>query len=267
MPEYRPFIIAVSAGTRYLTPARLGLVIKKIGTDATAGAPLEIDGKTLGSLFDVMAPWRKVAGNVLGTLDLGDLLYVVPPETEFYWRGASGTTLLIEGDYVRLAPGEAMPAHLMARFETQHKLFRTYIEGTYSHGTDVKFVADAEADVIALTPKAGEVFTFDSYLMVDVANYTPSLGDLAIKPSIEDVDMSWLLEEPKKEGIDVLRCPRPPNTTDGMDPFSFVDRPFEVVGPHTVKFKVRNVKGADITPATGTSLTFTVTAVCIQKKV
>jgi len=49
-------------------------------------------------------------------------------------------------------------------------------------------------------------------------------------------------------------------------PFSLCDFPVEVLGDHTLSIRVRNTKGADISPATGTSLDFTATAICAFKR-
>jgi len=195
-------------------------------------------------------------------LCLKDLYYVVPPETKIKVEGPSGCKIRAKGDLLKLAPGEVLPAEFMSRFAAQPNHYLTYVEKTYSHGTDVKLVADAEVEVISLTPKTIEKYMLAHPVMAAVANYTPAEGDLGVRFYLQNVPKEVILEKTKVGGIDLLAMPRPPKEDTEFEPFTLEGSPIEVPGDWTLSVKVRNTKGADISPTTGTSLTFTITAIC-----
>jgi len=259
MAKYFNVDLILKQGSEYETPKRVGLVINKVGTNATTKGHLEIDEKPVGDIVDVVSPLHKTSSNLMGPLELGGLFLVVPPETKIIWEGPSGTKCRCIGRQVLLAPGEAMPADLMARFAAQAKHYMTYIEKTYSHGTDVKLVADAEVSVLEYTPRAVERLNCAYPFMASVSNYTPSEADLAVRFYYENVPQDRLLEKTKIAGFDILSCPRPPADTTEQVPASLAATPIVVEPERTLKAVVRNIKGADISPATGTSLTFTIT--------
>jgi len=103
-------------GKTYETGKREGLVIHKEGTDASdpaSPAHLRIDNKELGDIFQDIAPLHKTNTRFVDLLDLGDLYYVVPPETEVIVEGPSGAKIRIKGDLLKLDVGEKMPPDLI----------------------------------------------------------------------------------------------------------------------------------------------------------
>jgi len=260
--------LILKQGSIYTTKPRVALVIKKEGTNATAAGRLKIDNKLMGDIFATIAPLHVTSSNLMGPLGLGPLYYVVPPDTDIEWDGPSGTKCRIIGELLKLAPGEALASALLARFMAQVDHYLTYAQGTYSHGTDTDLAANAEVEVLSLTPKTIEKYVFAHPVMHDVANYTESEGDLGVRFYLDNAPLDDLTETTVTGGIDVLSMPRPPADATEEVPFSLKGTPIEVLGDHTLSVRVRNVKGAAISPAAGTSLTFTITAIYeFQRKV
>jgi len=266
MPAKFKLDTILTEGKDYQTPERVALVIKAIGTNGATATKLVIDGKPTGEIKELVAPLHLIETNKMGPLSLGDLYYVVPPDTAIKVEGPSGAKMRCIGELLMLAPGEVLPAGLKARFDVQVDHHITFVEGTYSHGTDVKLVADAEAEILSLTPKTIETYLFNYVVMASVANYTPAEGDLAIRFYVDNVPLDAILEKTKVGPADLLAMPRPPRDAVEEMPFSLCDFPVEVLGDHTLSIRVRNTKGADISPAAGTSLDFTVTAICAFKR-
>jgi len=261
MPAEFPLDLIIKQGSIYQTPARLALIIQRIGTDSAAAGRLKVDNKPTGDIFNTVAPLHVTSSNLLGPLPLGKLYYVVPPETKFEWDGASGSKARLIGQLLKMTPGEALPPAHLDRFNKQIDHYLTYVEGTYSHGTDTDLVADAEVEVVSLTPKTIETYTFAHPVLASIANYTPGEGDLGIRFYLDNSPLDELTEQTKTAGIDILSMPRPPADTTEQIPFSLASRPIVVLGDHTISIRARNVKGAAISPAAGTSLTFTITAI------
>jgi len=97
--------------------------------------------------------------------------------------------------------------------------------------------------------------------MAKVANYTPSEQDLSIRFYVEGIPLDFVLEKTATGGIDFLSAPYPPTETSEHEAFSLKDYPIEVLGDHTLSVKARNISGASITPATGTSLNFDIACI------
>jgi len=254
-------------GKDYTTPKRRALIIRKKGTDGDTDTQLLIDDKPTGVIKELVSPLHVRSTNKLGPLQLGALLNVVPPETNVMVEGPTGAKVRIIGEWLFLAPGEAMPGDLMTRYEAQFDHWLTFKEATYSHGTDKALVVDAEVEVLEVKPLATEEYLFAHPVMASVANYTPAEGDLAVRFYLDNKPLDDLLEKTKVGPVDLLSCPRPPKDDTDEVPLSLCDTPIRVPGDHVLSIRVRNTKGADITPPTGTSLDFTITAICEFKRV
>jgi len=251
----------LTQGKTYETGVREALIIKQIGTDAAdpaSPAHLTIDYKPLGDIFQDLAPLHKINTRFVPLLDLGDLYYVVPPETEVIVDGPSGAKMRCKGELLKLEVGETLPTAYLARFTAQPKHYLTFLRGTYSHGTDVALVADAEVEVISYTPKTIEKAVANGLAMAKVSNYTASEGDIGIRFYLDDAPLDFLLEKTAIAGIDMMSMPYPPTETTDHEAFTLAGSPIEVLGDHTLSVKARNIKGASISPATGTSLVFDV---------
>jgi len=254
----------LTQGSVYETGKREALVIQSVGTNAAdpaSPAHLRIDNKPLGDLTQDLSPLHKINTRFVDLLDLGNLYYVVPPETEVIVEGPSGAIIRCKGHLLKLAPGEAMPTNLMTRFTEQPTHYMEFLRGTYSHGTDVPLVADAEVEVISYTPKTIEKIWVNGLVMAKVANYTPSEEDLSIRFYVEGVPLDFVLEKTATGGIDFTSAPYPPIETSEHEAFSLKDYPIEVLGDHTLSVRARNISGASISPAAGTSLNFDIACI------
>jgi len=261
MVEYFPLDKILVQGEEYQMAADRFYVIKKIGTDADADTFLDVDGIDTGAIIEAVAPIRKKDTNRLGVLDLGDLYYVVPPLKKFHVEGPTGAKYRVVGQIGKLAIGEAIPAHFAGRFAEQGKHYLTYITGTYSLGTDVKWVKDAEYEVFSLTPKTIEEYVFNNVLQAKITGDTVAEGDFGIILYLNGVPQDILTKEPGRRGLDVLSLPKPPTDTTEMEPFTLKQTPIKVLGDHTISIKAMNVSGADKTPATGATWKIDILAV------
>jgi len=265
MPREFPLDMIIVQGETYYTDKREYFVIKKIGTDASTDTHLKVDNKELGDLISTVAPLHSTSSNTLGPVNLGQFYIVIPPETEFVVEGASGAKMRLVGIYGKIAPGEPLPGDLEARFNNQHNAYITHLNGSVSLGTDVSFSADAEQEIMSLTPKTIEKYILAFPVMGSVDNYTASEGDLAYRFYVDNEPLDLLTSSSGdvRGGIDLLSMPRPPAATTEQVPFSFADMPLEILGDHTLSIRVRNTKGSAISPSAGTSLTFYVDTLAV----
>jgi len=256
-----PLDLVLIEGKEYQTRARQGLVIWRIGTNATTRAHLNIDNKPLGDIVTLVAPLHKTSSNLLGPLPLGELYYVVPPETRVIVEGPSGCKIRCVGQQILLEPGEVFGEPYMTRFRLQPNHYLTYIEGSYSLGTDVVWKDKAEHEVYSLTPKTIETYWLNNVVMGSITGDTVSEGDFGIRFYLNNVPFDWLLEKTPVGGIDVLSMPRPPADATEELPFTLKELPIKVPGDNTLSIRARNISGADKSPATGASWSITVTAI------
>jgi len=98
-------------------------------------------------------------------------------------------------------------------------------------------------------------------VMVGIVNVTFAEGDFGLTIYLDNTHIPFDWAEGIQRGIDVLSCPRPPADTTEQVPFSLKDFPIEVLGDHTISLRAINTKGADLTPAAGTSIDVTVTCI------
>jgi len=269
MPEKEiPLDKIITQGTVYKTASREVLIIEEIGTNSTTIGNMSIDRKVTTYLRDLVGPMHTTTSNLLGPLDLKDLFLVVPPETEFEWQGGSGTKARLLGRKQILAPGEKISGELDARFKAQVNSYKTTLEATYSHGTDVAWPAGLEKEVLSLTPKTIEAYKFDDIIEVSIANVSGGVaeGDWSITFYLDNNPIENIFGTNVKEGIDVLSMPRPPAGTTELEAFTLERFPITVFGDHTLSIRCKNQSGASKSPTTGTSITVTVTAVARYAK-
>jgi len=262
-----PLDVIIKQGKDYATGRRWGLHIKKIGTDSTTPGHLKINEVDMGDIFNIISPLHSVETNLMGVLDLKDLTYVIPPNTDFIWEGASGSKCRMVGEYVFLAPGEMFPAELLTRYGEQVKTRYTYIEVDKTLGVDEAIAADTERVIGVVEPTAIERYIFDGVVMASVTNYPPTDGDLALRFKYDDTFLETMFEITKTGGIDFMACPRPPTSTTEFKPFSFEKSPITLEPEHKLYAIVRNVKGASIAPAAGTALSFKCTMICRYQRI
>jgi len=264
MVEYQPLDRTIVQGTVYTSPDRALYVIGKLGTDSTGAGYLEIEGKPTGKLHKIIAPLVLDETNLLGPLVLGDLFYIIPPETEFQWKGDTGSKARLVGKVGLLEPGEAVPTEFLARRATQYDHYRTYAENTLTLKTDEPWSKCIEKPLISITPLTKEEYLFDHAIMLSVANVTITAGDFFLIPRFFEKPFEWIAAKEWYRGIDSYYCPRPPKDATVIDAFSFVHWPIRV--PGDVEFNIQGHPSKDLTPPTGTALSFTITLGCIFKR-
>lgn len=251
-------------GNTYELPNDRFYVIKKVGTDAETDTKLVIDGVETGNIISEIAPLHKTSGNLLGPLDLGDLFYVVPPNKTFYVDGPSGAKIRAIGLIGVLAPGEAMPPQYAGRFTEQGKHYLTYLKATATlAAAGTSWAADAENDVLSITPKTIEKYVFNNVVMGKIENSAAAIieGQVAARFYLEGTPLDILTTGPGHKGIDILSMPYPPADAAEQEAFTLKDLPVEVLGDHTFEIKVINVSGAAIDASAGADMTATIAAI------
>jgi hypothetical protein len=236
-------------------------VIKKAGTDSNSRVTIKVDGVPVLDIVNTIAPMSKTSSNLLGPLDLGEYFIVVPPERQIYCESAAGANVYIEGDLVVLAPGEAIPTEHLTRYNAHVNRKITYVRLSATVGAS--WPAGQEVKVGDINPPTIEDWVFDDFAGVSVANLSTSLtyGQVTLMLYYDGKPLDLLLTSAGPRGIEVLKMPLPPASTSEEEPFTFKDKPITVVGGHTLTVTSINVSGADLSAATGTSITVSFVAV------
>jgi len=253
MPKKFKLDKIIKQGTTYTTEEREVIVIKRVGTNSSGDARLVIDRKKLGLIDNEVAPLHITSSNLLGALDLEELFYVIPPETEFELEGDSGSKGRIIGEHVYLTIGEATPANLLARFDEQHKQYKTKYDASWTLGTDITWVADAEYEILSLTPLTTEKILIDGIILTAISGDTVAEGDFGVIFYVDNVPIELFTAKNLMDGIDSKSMPKPPADATEEQAFTLKDFPIEVLGDHTFSIRVRNTSGANKAPATGSS--------------
>ena len=233
-------------GTKYKTHSRVALKINKIGTDAATASYLKIDGKDTGQIIQDVAPLAKENTKINGPLDISRLPLVIPPDTDFSVQGGAGAKFRIIGTLYQLAPGEAVPGDIMARFNEQANKYIRYVTGSYSFGAATEWSAGTEVELYSLTPATVEKYVFNDLLMIDYTGLTPSAGDVAIKFYIDNNPLEYLESTNLARGIDMLSIPHQDDVSVNEQVFTLKAFPIEVLGDHTLKITAENVSGSAI---------------------
>jgi len=236
----------ITEGTSYKTHARVAYVVKKLGTDAASATHLKVDNKPLGDLIRDVAPMRKTSSYIIGPLDLGELSYVIPPDTDFVVEGASGAKMRLIGEIHLLEPGETLAGDLMGRFDRQTEHYKTYVTGSYSFGSATEWADGDEVELYTLTPSTIEKYIFNGIIMVDYTGFTPNPGDVAIQFYLDNSPIENLFSTNLAGGIDLLSMPHRDDVASNEKPFTLEDFPIEVEGDHTLKITAKNVSGGAI---------------------
>ena len=247
----------INVDTEYETGERVAYIIRKYGTDSSSDAILYIEGKPTGTIDSDVAPLYVTSSNLLGPLDLGDLYYVIPPETKFKFTGASGSKMRLIGDIIQLDPGEKLGSPYTDRYERQFDHYITKYDGTLTLATDEAFGADEEKTVLEITPKSNEVVKINNYAGVSGSGGTIDEGYFAVVMYYNNKPLEYLKTSNFGPGIDILSMPLPPADTTNEIPWTFKDNPKEVPGPNEFVFKIRNISGTDLSPTSGSAWSFT----------
>jgi len=255
LPKKFPLDIILEEGDVYETGKREALVIRKIGTNAateTSPANLRIDNKPLGKITQTLSPISKINTLFMDLLDLCDLFYVVPPETEIIVEGPSGLEIRCVGELLKLAVGEVLPANLMARFKAQPNHYLTFLYGYVDWSGGYTFAADEEVEVISYTPKTIERAALYGPVQAKLTGWTRAMHEVALRFYLENTPLDLILEKTKIGGIDLYNTPYPPTETTEHNGFVMPKGFIEVPGDHTLSIRQRNISGAAITIAAAT---------------
>ena len=236
----------ITQGTTYTTHSRVALKIDKLGTDTTTASHLKIDGKEMGDIIEDVAPLHYENTKINGLLDLGDLYYVVLPDTDFEVEGGSGANFRIVGTLYQLEPGEPVPGDLKARAEAQLNHHLRYVTGSHSFGTATEWADGTEVEVYSLTPTTIERYLFNNLMMFDYSGMTLNAGDVVIKFYMDNNPLEYLECDNLDRGIDILSIPHQDDVAANLDLFTLKAFPIEVLGDHTLKVTAENVSGSAI---------------------
>jgi len=252
-----------AVGTLYRAERDKAYVIQRIGTDSTTKVRLEEITPPAVEVLNEIAPLAKTTGNVLGPMDLDRFFVVIPPDKPFRFSGATGAKVKCMGRILELAPGEALPTPISARFGVQAREYLTYQRATYSHGTDVAWAAGDERTVLDYTCPVGEKHVFRRFAGVNIANLAAALsaGQFGIRIYKDDKPLDIIDTTMGRLGLDAYEMPLPPRDALTLDIFTLKDMPIELKEGENLKVKCINVSGASISPSTGTSIEVTVNLV------
>jgi len=255
--EIYPLDVMLDVDTEYESEKRTCLVVREFGTNSTSDAILYINGKPTGGIIDVMSPLYKRTANFLGPLCLGDLYYVIPPETKFKFTGESGSFMRLKGDLLRLAVGEAVPSPHMTRYDRQFDHYLTHKSGTRAFAAATTWGPDVEYEIVSIEPTTIETFKLNNVVMGSTTGITYSEGDVAIRFWLDGAPVIPYWAVNKVGAIDILSAPRPPAEGTELTPFTLEKWPIIVEGDHVAKLNLRNISGGDLSIAAGGALTIT----------
>jgi len=263
MPKSYILQKAFDVGTLYRAERDKAYVIQRIGTNSASKVRLEEITPPAVEVYDDIAPLANLEANLLGPLALDRFYVVVPPDKPFRFSGASGAKVKAIGRILELAPGEALPTEISARFGVQATEYLTYQTATYSHGTDTTWSAGDERTVLDFTCPVGEKHTFRRFAGVNIANLPAALaaGQFGMRFYVDDAPLDIIDTGMGRLGIDAYEMPLPPRDALTREAFSLKDMAIELKPGMNLKVKAINVSGAGITPPTGTSIDVTVTLV------
>lgn len=236
----------LTVGTDYYTEADKALVIKLIGTDSAAKATLKVAGAPCLETITGIAGLKMTHAQFQPLFDLKDLYAVVPPDSVFNLTGTASALLRIKGSLLDLAPGETLPAGLLARWTEQAKKFFSYQVAAIA--TDTAIAAGASLDLLTFTCPTGEKWLFDSLLFfrATVATDTIDYG-LTARILLQDKPWDNLVNSKLLLGLNQYGTPYPPSHTDGMNVFSLKEKPIEVAPGQVLKIQVVNTTDGELT--------------------
>lgn len=251
----------LSAGTEYDLEYDQVLVIRKIGTDSTSQVKIMIDGKYAGSIISYVAPIQKDTTNILPLLDLKDLFLVVPQGLKYKFDGSG--TVRIQGELLKLDPGETIPADLIARYKDQFYKYYEYKTATKDLGTDVAWGAGSEIEILSLTPETNEKWIFNNVVRIEQSNIGTDAQKVAIRFYKNDIPLFNRESGAGEEGIDMKAFLI---ESGKLEFFTLADWPIEVPGDNKLTVKAKNISGSAISPPSGDSISLTIYMVGIYEK-
>jgi len=262
MPEEIIFDKTLDSGTLYRAEEDKYFVIEKVGTDSTLKPTyLEVDGKRVLEIYDVIAPLKKTSLNLLGMLDISDRPIIVPPTKTFVFYGSSGSKMRIVGKLGKIVPPEAMPGGYAARFAEQHKAIISYLYGAYTFPAATAVSAGTRQNVINWDCPIGEEWKFDRFLGVEAwTTDNSSSGDLKFYVEVEGIRYDVVQSALCPLGFSAGSAPLPPRGGVNNEPFDVSKLNLVFVPGKTLKIDAENVT-ALAAPAAGISWEYRVVLV------
>jgi len=253
----------LSVDTTYRAEDDKYYVIERVGTNSTSEVKIYIAENVSARIIDLIAPRERTNDNLLGPIHLGRQYLVVPPKKTIRFTGASGSQLRILGNQIELAPGEnVLPEH-MSRYTAQSRHLLTYLQFSYSHGTDTPWAANYEAVIgyegVANKPfvgPVGERFTLDRFFGVEVKNVSGGLqpGQFGLRIYVDEKPYDIFDPTMGPLGLEAVGLPLPPKATVNYEGASFAAKPLVIQPGVDLKFSLINISGASISPTTGASI-------------
>jgi len=243
---------AFKNNTVYTMEADKALIIRKIGTTDTGDVTIKIDGAECGVITKTIAPTPRVYDLDLPLLDLGELYLVVPPDKKLKFEGTSSSYYTrVKGSIIDLAPGEALPAVHVTRFNEQPYHYKTYVKGSYA--TAGTWTAGTEITLYSLTPKTSEKYVFNGYVGIEWTITATALahGIAGIIFYLNGKPLDNLASGMAPLGIDAMSMYHPPTYNKNKEPFYLTKYPIEVPGDIPLKITAINNSGSDITIGSG----------------
>lgn len=241
-------------GAVYRAESDKAYVFDKIATDSTTIAKVKVGGTVCGEIEDDICSMFPVGGNLLGPVELGALRIIVPPGKTLEFEGESGKRFRCVGQILELAPGEALPTELMARYAEQGKKFIDYLLAAVSRPAGTVIVKDAEITVLEFTCPPGEEWVFNRLFMAEAAHdgVVSPPHQFAFRPYVEDKALDIIEAIMGRKGLCNQSAPYPPRIAINTTPFSLKELPIKLTPGKTLKVTVINT-AADFTVPTGTT--------------
>lgn len=232
--------------TQYTTEADTALIVNSIGSGTIKMTTAKVNGVPCCEFNKNMGPIETNDTNRLPLFDLKKNYIVIPPDKTFEFAGVSGESVEIKGYILKLGPNEALPAGHTARYGNQGNKFVSYQQG--AEASDQTLASEGAATILSFTCPTGEKWTFNSLFMAKLMHQTGPAIDygLTSRISVEDKPYDNLINSKVDLGIHQHGTPYPPNDTDGVQVFSFEDRPIELEGGDTLKIEAYNTTGSSI---------------------
>jgi len=241
----------LKTNTDYYTESDTAFIIRKIGTDDTSKVTVKVEGVPCAEIVTDFAPLYATSTNRLDLFDLKDLYIVVPPDKNFRFDGTSGKYVRIQGEILRLGPGEALPASYAGRYTEQGKKFWSYQKDSPDSATSV--AAKSASTVLEFTCPTGERWKFPSYLMALYASASQML-DFTTRILKQDEPLDNLINDKTDLGIDQYATPYPPSDTYGEVPFTLEQNPIELEPGQVLKIQAFNTSASAITLQTSSKV-------------
>ena len=243
-----------STGTDYKTGAGEVFVIQRVGTNGMYKVTLNVEGAPCYETIKYVAPLYKDTDGFLDPQDLGNKFVVIPPERTFNFSISTGSANIYTYGYLlKLAPGEAIPSDLLARYNAQTKDYLTVINESVDVAEGTTISANEEVTIFTKQADANETLTFDGLVegYAEAGGSALAFTNWALKFYVNDYPLDFSLTDAGDKGIPLAFTPRPPQTGWNLVPFTLKENPIVLHPGDTLKCVIVNISGSDYTVPSG----------------